>query len=1098
MLILQQRSRFSPSIRFIRYFLLALLITTGIAEAQTGPSYYMCPPSATACNVIPFRPSSSSFYAWQGVFAPNMFPGAYAGNISRIWFKSCSSSSGANTGTTYSNFQVQIGQTSGSISTTQWHSPMTTCLSATSYTITAFPANSWFAIDLTTPFMYNPNQTLIIKICSDGYTGSGFGLDHGNVTSTTWVGRLYGGPGCSAPVSSSTSGYLPCAGFDLNPALPDDAGISKLISPVNFCAGTHDLQVELYNYGTNTLNSVTVNWTWNGVPQTPINWTTAIPSLGTATVTLASGQNFQAGTPYNLVAWTSNPNNTNDSFTANDSLVATMQAALSGTFTIGGASPDYTTFAAAVKDLNTFGLCGPVVFNVRSGTYNEQISINDIPGASAINTVTFQSETGNTPDVNLTWAASSSANNYVVQFSGAKYVTFRNMTMTATGSSYGYVVYFPSTSEYITIENCELMGVNTTSTSYSLAVVYSEYNNDDYTTFRNCGIREGSYGMYLRGSSGTSPEEYTTVENCEFTGQYYYYPYYSYYQAHVNFVDNTIRFTSPSYSYCYAAYFGYGDNNNIERNTFWIDGASYAYGLYVYRQNYYRSGTTRIVNNFISITNTGYVYYALRNYYADNSYIAHNTIYTNSRIYPSTAYYYSLMASYYSLNAEYYNNIFYNAGGSMSAFATYSSSTYDPIASDYNVFYSNGSFLAYWNGNRADLAALQTASGMDQHSISKTVFFENPNAGDLHLSGPSEDDTDLFGTLLKEVTIDIDHEARVNPYRGADEACYVLPGSLTYEFVDGQGMPAGYAEAPGTIGLKYGVTFPEFASTVTFTVSFFNPVTNALVYQTSFSAAKQYGVPLSGTHYINLPATVPPGAYKIEVNFNTKNSCDVYSDYMPYPSALLVVPEGRIPCVVWPGDANNDGVVNYTDRRALNMYIYNANLRTSWLNGPPRYQADVEINPFTYLEWKPQAAAPWQTPEGCYMDTDGNGVVNNLDYIAMKLNWSKMTPWYGGAPKADASVVTGFMMDHNYPNPFNPVTVIRYSVPEPSTVSLVITDALGRIVVEERNQGVEKGMHEYTFDGSGLSSGVYVATMTMTGIATGGTYTKTIKMALTR
>ena len=1079
--------------------LLAVFMLPETAEAQTSPSYYVS--NTGSCNAIPLRPITTSWQKAQFVFAPNMFSGSYAGNITRIYFQRCDNTY---TGGTYSNFKVSLGQSSSSsISPNSFHSPMTTCLSSSSYTIPNGTINTWFAIDLTTPFYYDPTQTLFVELCMSGYSG-GTNIHHAynySYPNAPWIGRIYGGPGCSASAQYSTQNYIPSFGFDMNPALPDDAGISKVISPVNFCAGTHDLQVELFNYGTNALNSVTVNWSWNGVPQTPINWNTSIPSLGTATVTLATGQNFQAGTPYNLVAWTSNPNNTTDSFSANDSLTATLQAALSGTFTIGGASPDYPDFATAVKDLNTFGLCGPVVFNVRSGTYNEQISFGDIPGASAVNTVTFQSESGNTPDVNLTYGATSSASNYVVEFNGAAYVTFQNMTMTATGSSFGHVLSFAG-SENITIDNCELVGYNTTSTSYptyyDMAVINSESGTEDnYVTIRDCGIREGSYGMYWYGSSSNSPEENNTIENCEFTGQHWYVVY-IYYNGNMNFVDNTIESTSPAYYYRYGMMIYYGYNNNIERNSILIDGGTYSYGMYVYRQNYYQSGTTRIVNNFISIVNNSRVYAGLRNYYSDNSYIAHNTIYTSSPVYDYT--YYGLITNYYALNAEYYNNIVYNQSTSGRAFATYpTSSSYNPTASDFNVFYTNSNILAYWSGNRADLAALQTASGMDQNSITKTVFFENPLFGDLHLAGASEDDTDLFGTLLQNVTIDIDHQDRVNPYRGADEACYVLPGSLTYEFVDGQGMPAGYAEVPGTIGVKYGVTFPEFASTVTFTVQFYNPVTNALVYETSFSAAKQYGVPLSGTQYITLPATVPPGAYKIEVIFNTKNSCDVYSEYMPYPSALLVVPEGRIPCVVWPGDANNDGVVNYTDRRALNMYIYNANLRTSWLNGPPRYQADAEINPFTYLEWKPQAAAPWQTPEGCYMDTDGNGVVNNLDYIAMKLNWSKMTPWYGGSPKADASAVSSsFMMDQNYPNPFNPSTTIRYNAPEASHVRLVVTDALGRQVAELQDGRVEAGLHEVQFDGANLSSGTYIASITMTGVESGATFNKTIKMALSK
>lgn len=62
---------------------------------------------------------------------------------------------------------------------------------------------------------------------------------------------------------------------------------------------------------------------------------------------------------------------------------------LSGSYTIGGSSPTYATFAAAVAALSA-GVNGPVVFNVRSGTYPEQISIPSITGVSATNTVTFQ------------------------------------------------------------------------------------------------------------------------------------------------------------------------------------------------------------------------------------------------------------------------------------------------------------------------------------------------------------------------------------------------------------------------------------------------------------------------------------------------------------------------------------------------------------------------------------------------------------------------------------------------------------------------------------------------------------------------------------
>ena len=72
-------------------------------------------------------------------------------------------------------------------------------------------------------------------------------------------------------------------------------------------------------------------------------------------------------------------------------------AQLSGDYTIGGSSPDYVSFAAAQTDLETSGVSGAVVFNIRPGTYIETVGGSDgfgpITGSSATNTITFKPET---------------------------------------------------------------------------------------------------------------------------------------------------------------------------------------------------------------------------------------------------------------------------------------------------------------------------------------------------------------------------------------------------------------------------------------------------------------------------------------------------------------------------------------------------------------------------------------------------------------------------------------------------------------------------------------------------------------------------------
>ncbi|MCB2204962.1 T9SS type A sorting domain-containing protein [bacterium] len=1059
-----------------------LLLGTFVSQAQT-PQYYV--DNASGTNVFPFSTTTSPHTEHH--YLANEFTGAYSGNITKIWFKRGNST----TNPTFTNLTVKLGQstTTSFPYTTTFTTGLTTCYNASSTTLASGNTNDWIGITLQTPFYYNPSQALIVNICQDGYSG-GFYVRYYN-TSGGGYRRIYGGSSCSATGGYGADYARYSFGIDMSPALPDDAGISKLLSPVNFCAGQQDIKVNLKNFGTNTLNSVTINWSLNGVPQTAINYTTPMPTLADATITLGS-HNFAAGVPVHIVAWTSNPNNTNDSFSANDSLDVTVQPALSGTFTLGGASPDYSDFASAVADLNQYGVCGPVVFNVRSGTYNEQIGLQGIDGASAINTITFQSETGNKADVELVWNASGTGDNYIVALGSAKFVTFKNMTMEATNNSYGRVIYFDGASTDCTFDNLELISPNVNSTSTYVAVVYSNTGtNNDRTTFLNCGIREGSYGMYMYGGGTTSTEDDNLIQGNEFTGQYYR-PYYGVYLGKIKFLDNKIyQEPTNTYTYHYPCSFYYGYDSQIERNMIYSDGGAYAYGVYFYYENYYQSGNSIFANNMISILNTTTrTYYGIYGYRDYNTLFAHNTVHINSNYTSSYAVY-----SYYAQGSEFYNNMFYHTGD---GYAWYVNGNGYINGSDYNLFYTAGNNFVYWGGSRASLGALQGASGMDANSISKTVSFKDMYTGDLHLTSPSEDDTDLFGTLLTQVTDDIDGEDRIQPYMGADEACYITPGSVNYDFVDGQGYPAAYAEAPGSIGVHYSVAFPDFDATITMTVSFYSIPSEQLAYQTQLTAQKQYGITLDGIQYINLPSSLQAGTYKIEVNFWTKNSCDAYRDYMPYPSALLIVGEGQQPCVVWPGDVNNDGVVTYVDRRELNLYIFNANLRATWLSGPARYQADSETNPFTYIEWKPQAAAPWYTPEGCYMDTDGNGVVNNMDYIAMKLNWAQTTPWYGGTPKAGTPTAASFAMDQNYPNPFNPSTMIKFAVPEQSHVRLVVTDALGRQVAELVNGNVDQGLHEVQFDGSQLSSGTYIASVTMTGAESGMSFTKTIKMVLSK
>jgi len=78
-----------------------------------------------------------------------------------------------------------------------------------------------------------------------------------------------------------------------------------------------------------------------------------------------------------------------------------------------------------------------------------------------------------------------------------------------------------------------------------------------------------------------------------------------------------------------------------------------------------------------------------------------------------------------------------------------------------------------------------------------------------------------------------------------------------------------------------------------------------------------------------------------------------------------------------------------------------------------------------------------------------------------------------GAGADGGNAPTRFSLDQNYPNPFNPATTIRFVLPSRSLVTLTAFNALGQQVAQLVSGEVDTGYHDVTFDGKGLSGGVY-------------------------
>jgi len=72
---------------------------------------------------------------------------------------------------------------------------------------------------------------------------------------------------------------------------------------------------------------------------------------------------------------------------------------------------------------------------------------------------------------------------------------------------------------------------------------------------------------------------------------------------------------------------------------------------------------------------------------------------------------------------------------------------------------------------------------------------------------------------------------------------------------------------------------------------------------------------------------------------------------------------------------------------------------------------------------------------------------------------------------------TSYSLEQNYPNPFNPSTEISYTLPESGNVELKVFDLTGRqvdVLVQEHQSA---GSYRLTLDGSHMSSGIYIYTL---------------------
>jgi len=257
-----------------------------------------------------------------------------------------------------------------------------------------------------------------------------------------------------------------------------------------------------------------------------------------------------------------------------------------------------------------------------------------------------------------------------------------------------------------------------------------------------------------------------------------------------------------------------------------------------------------------------------------------------------------------------------------------------------------------------------------------------------------------------------------------------------------------------------------------------------------------------------------PGAYPLEPGGPHTNGFDIIRDVATIPGADYTSPETAFYTVRNSLDATNQtgGIAvwtggdqlnpaNYTGTRVIdqasllaldknfpygitvdnrNKYLWVAGTDSTrkWVKG-----FEVTINFADFKEELPSATdpnnpnpagAPFGAPSDVALSKDG------LTAYVADYGTRAIYKFKYGVPNGindDVTKAADFRLKQNFPNPFNPSTMISYTIPKGTNVKLVVTNTLGQVVATLLDSYQIAGSYSKVFNASDLSSSVYYYTI---------------------
>lgn len=553
---------------------------------------------------------------------------------------------------------------------------------------------------------------------------------------------------------------VPDIGADEYYVSPYDIDLISLDSPAVPLIGDNSIIVTLRNSGLKALDNDTIVLSYSIDQSLYQRDTVIIDSLAkntTFTYTFSKDWSINTAKNYELCVQLDTFYKPDPDSLTKQSRCRTMCPGAKGTYTIDpSGNGDFTNFNQALNTLNC-GIYGPVVFNVKNGTYSERLEIEEITGASEDFTISFIGESRSGVKISYQGAADSPA---VLYLKGADYFHFENIIFENTARWNSYGLRISHAGDYNSFENCHF-SIPTNANGGSAIPCYisglglsTVGNAGNYNSFSQCDFTGGYYGARLDGISNSSYIYGNSFDECNFLNNRYY-GIYARYQGQMSLTNSYIDSIRASYIPLLLVV---GSENEIRNNI--IKGGRW--GMYMQYENYYfRENTSVVANNMISDLGGAADIYGADFYLSYNISFAHNSINVDEgtggavlRYRYGSGHDIRNNALSKSTNAD----LFYNFS---SAFSELDYNNYYKGSSSNYAFYNNASYgtLSSWQSN---------VNGFNQSSRDGDPGFES--ATNLRVK-PKSSQLANWGALNTGIARDFEGDIRnpLAPDVGADE-----------------------------------------------------------------------------------------------------------------------------------------------------------------------------------------------------------------------------------------------------------------------------------------------------------------------------------------